>query len=86
MPNAPIVPVALRGLYELWPRGKGIDWSVIWPWSPHRVRIAIGPPITVGEGESYGGRREPAARHRGRDVAAALTSVLGELRSVSCHS
>ncbi len=51
--NAPIVPVALRGLYELWPRGKGIDWSVIWPWSPHRVRIALGRPITVGEGESY---------------------------------
>jgi long-chain acyl-CoA synthetase len=51
--RVPIVPVALRGLYEIWPRGRGIDWRLVWPWSRHRVRIAIGPPVAVVEGESY---------------------------------
>ena len=52
--KVPIVPVALRGLYEIWPRGRGIAWRLVWPWSGHRVRIAVGPPIAVPEGESYG--------------------------------
>lgn len=51
--QVPIVPVALRGLYEIWPRGKGIAWRLVWPWSGHRVRIAVGPPLTVPPGESY---------------------------------
>ena len=59
--RVPIVPVALRGLYEIWPRGHGIDWRLVWPWSGHRVRIAIGPPIAVPEGEGYG---DAAARLR----------------------
>jgi long-chain acyl-CoA synthetase len=52
--RVPIVPVALRGLYEIWPRGSGIDWRLVWPWSGHRVRIEVGPPIAVAEDESYG--------------------------------
>jgi len=51
--QVPIVPVALRGLFEIWPRGQGIRWGLVWPWSGHRVRIAIGPPLTVPAGESY---------------------------------
>lgn len=50
--KVPIVPVALRGLYEIWPRGQGIRWGLVWPWSGHRVRIAIGAPVTVAPGES----------------------------------
>ncbi len=59
--RVPIVPVAIRGAFEIWPRTKGIQWRLIWPWSGHRVRIAIGPPVTVAEGESYG---EAAGRLR----------------------
>jgi len=51
--RVPIVPVAIRGAFEIWPRTKGIDWRLIWPWSGHRVRIAIGSPITVTEGEGH---------------------------------
>ena len=51
--QVPIVPVALRGAYEIWPRTRGIQWRLLWPWSGHRVRIAIGPPIDVAEGEGY---------------------------------
>ena len=65
--RVPIVPVAMRGLYELWPRGRGIDWRLVWPWSGHRVRIAIGPPITVAEGETYA-----AAATRLRDTVDAM--------------
>ncbi len=59
--RVPIMPVAIRGAFEIWPRTRGIDWRLIWPWSGHRVRIAIGAPVTVAEGESYG---EAAGRLR----------------------
>jgi long-chain acyl-CoA synthetase len=59
--EAPIVPVALRGIFEIWPRTRGMNWSLVGPWSRHRVRIRIGPPVAVTEGESYA---EAAARLR----------------------
>ncbi|MGD9902446.1 MAG: AMP-binding protein [Vicinamibacterales bacterium] len=65
--QVPIVPVALRGLYEIWPRGKGIQWGLVWPWSGHRVRIAVGPPVTVGQDEADG-----VAAERLRDVVDAM--------------
>ncbi len=51
--GVPIVPVSLRGLFELWPRTRGLNWSLVWPWSGHRVRIRVGAPFTVKEDESY---------------------------------
>ena len=63
----PIVPVALRGIYEIWPRTQGIAWRRLWPWSRNRVRIAFGPPLTVAEGESYA-----AAATRLRDTVDAM--------------
>ncbi|MEP7118387.1 MAG: lysophospholipid acyltransferase family protein, partial [Acidobacteriota bacterium] len=50
--GVPIVPVSLRGIFELWPRTQGINWRLVWPWSGHRVRIRIGVPFTVRAGES----------------------------------
>jgi len=52
--GVPIVPVAIKGVYELWPRNRGINWSAVWPWSSHRVRIAIGKPMSFAEGADYG--------------------------------
>ncbi len=49
----PIVPVSLRGSFELWPRTGGMAWRLVWPWSGHRVRIGIGAPLMVQDGESY---------------------------------
>jgi long-chain acyl-CoA synthetase len=51
--RVPIVPVALKGIYELWPRNRGINWSLVWPWSGHKVKIAIGKPMTFAEGADY---------------------------------
>jgi long-chain acyl-CoA synthetase len=51
--HVPIVPVAIKGVYELWPRNRPINWSVVWPWSGHRVLIDIGKPIEFPEGADY---------------------------------
>jgi long-chain acyl-CoA synthetase len=52
--RVPIVPVALRGAFEIWPRTRGIGWRMLGPFSGHRVRIAVGSPLTVPEGENHG--------------------------------
>jgi long-chain acyl-CoA synthetase len=51
--GVPMVPVAIKGAYEVWPRNRPIDWSKAGPVSGHRVKIAIGAPIRVAEGEPY---------------------------------
>jgi 1-acyl-sn-glycerol-3-phosphate acyltransferase len=61
--GVPIVPVAMRGIHELWPRTHGVNWRLVWPWSGHRVRIELGPPFTVDDGEPYA---EAAERLRAR--------------------
>jgi long-chain acyl-CoA synthetase len=61
--EVPIVPVALKGIYELWPRNRAINWSRLWPWSGHRITVAFGQPMTFGDDEGYG---EAASRLRER--------------------
>ena len=51
--HVPMVPVALRGIHELWPRNRGINWSLVAPWSGHRVRIEFGEPMLLDAGVSY---------------------------------
>ncbi len=61
--HVPIVPVAIKGVHELWPRNRGINWRLVWPWSGHRVKIAIGQPMTFTEDADY---NESARRLRDR--------------------
>ncbi|HUK52128.1 MAG TPA: lysophospholipid acyltransferase family protein, partial [Candidatus Binatia bacterium] len=42
--GVPIVPVAIRGSFEFWPRARGFQWSRCLP-GGGRIRIAIGQPI-----------------------------------------
>ena len=51
--NVPMVPVALKGIYELWPRSGRINWRRVAPWSGHRVRIEIGEPVRPAAGAGY---------------------------------
>jgi long-chain acyl-CoA synthetase len=51
--QVPIVPVAIKGVHELWPRGRGLNWQKVWPWSGHRVSIMIGEPMSFAEGADY---------------------------------
>ena len=48
--NVPIVPVALKGIHELWPRNGKVNWALLAPWSGHRVRIEIGKPVAIAAG------------------------------------
>ncbi len=51
--GVPIVPVALKGIYEWWPRNQAINWRLVAPWSGHRASIAIGEPIRLAETANY---------------------------------
>ena len=51
--RVPIVPVAIKGVFELWPRGGSLNWRLLGPWSRHRVRIVIGEPMTIAENADY---------------------------------
>jgi long-chain acyl-CoA synthetase len=59
--GVPIVPVAIKGVYELWPRNRGINWRLVAPWSGHRPAIEIGEPLNVAgvsDGQSAAELRE----------------------------
>jgi long-chain acyl-CoA synthetase len=53
--NAPIVPVALDGLFELWPRGRSLNWRRLLPWRAETVRLEFGPPIQAVRSEYQDG-------------------------------
>lgn len=44
--GVPIVPVAIHGLFEIWPRGKGLQWRTLCPWAGTRCDVQFGPPIS----------------------------------------
>jgi long-chain acyl-CoA synthetase len=64
--DAPIVPVALSGLFELWPRGFGIRWGRLLPWRAQRVQLEFGASIRVARGQYAEG-------------TAALRSAVGQM-------
>jgi long-chain acyl-CoA synthetase len=53
--DAPIVPVALDGLYDLWPRGRPFNWRGLLPWRVTPVTVQFGAPIPVSRGDYAGG-------------------------------
>jgi long-chain acyl-CoA synthetase len=54
--GVPIVPVAINGSFEVWPRNRPIGWRRLGFWNRHRVRIGFGAPMqanpTVSHAES----------------------------------
>ncbi len=48
--DVPIVPVAMDGLFELWPRGRAFNWRGLLPWRAKPVRIEFGSPLQVRRG------------------------------------
>jgi len=62
--DLPIVPVAIDGVYDVWPRNRPLNWRMLMPWSGHRIRIAIGKPLP------------PTERERLRDVVDAMWQQL----------
>ena len=43
--GAPIVPVALDGVFEMWARNRPINWAAVRPWRRARVAIHFGAPM-----------------------------------------
>jgi long-chain acyl-CoA synthetase len=41
----PIVPVAIDGVYALWPRNRPISWALLRPWRRPRVALRFGAPL-----------------------------------------
>jgi 1-acyl-sn-glycerol-3-phosphate acyltransferase len=50
--GVPIVPVAIRGAHEVWPRGGSLNWRGLLPFNRHIVRLTIGDPVQFTEAES----------------------------------
>jgi long-chain acyl-CoA synthetase len=47
--GVPIVPVALDGIYEIWPRGSRPRWRTLLPGKEGRVTMRFGAPLTAEE-------------------------------------
>jgi len=48
--DVPIVPVALDGLFELWPRGRAFNWRFLLPWRGGRIHVVFGPTVRAKRG------------------------------------
>jgi 1-acyl-sn-glycerol-3-phosphate acyltransferase len=45
--GVPIVPVALDGIYEIWPRGSSPQWRTLLPGAPGRAKVRFGAPLAA---------------------------------------
>jgi long-chain acyl-CoA synthetase len=75
--RVPIVPVAINGAFEMWPRNRAFNWRALLPWSDYRVRITFGEPVQVDASAGYA---SAAAALRNR-VAAMWTESEIEVRA-----
>ncbi len=51
--GVPMVPVAIDGAWDIWARGRSINWRALMPWSRTRARIEFGEPIPAGAADDY---------------------------------
>ncbi|MEZ5316098.1 MAG: AMP-binding protein [Vicinamibacterales bacterium] len=49
--GAPIVPVAIDGLFEIWPRGRPFQWRALASAWRRGITLRFGPPMRVARGE-----------------------------------
>jgi len=70
--DVPIVPAALDGLFELWPRGRGFNWKALLPGRGSRIRVSFGAPV-----RSRRGAYQPGADHLKAAVAALFAGIRG---------
>ncbi len=43
--RVPIVPVAMDGVSDVWPRDRPLQWGTLLPWKNVRVRLEFGEPL-----------------------------------------
>jgi long-chain acyl-CoA synthetase len=44
--GVPIVPVAIHGAFEVWPRGRPFQWRALLPWAGTRPALSFGQPVS----------------------------------------
>jgi long-chain acyl-CoA synthetase len=87
--GAPIVPVAIDGLYEVWPRKRPFAWGTLAPWRRHTLSLRFGPPMTAGQPSPAGARVEDeyaAGTARLRDAVEGMWNDLHTRRQPMAHS
>jgi long-chain acyl-CoA synthetase len=50
--KAPLVPVALQGAFEIWPRNRPLNWRALLPGAGSVVRLRVGPPVAPNDGDT----------------------------------
>ncbi len=56
--KTPVVPVAIEGAFDVWPRSRPFRWSVLLPWKRTRVRICFGEAVKATEAGAAGGKAQ----------------------------
>ncbi len=75
--RTPVVPVAIRGSFEFWPRARGFQWRRCLP-GQGRIRIAIGRPLAPPEPLAVGAdARDAESRY-----AAATDTLRGAVEAM----
>lgn len=72
--GVPVIPCAVTGTYEVWPRWGSMDWLKFGPGRPH-VRIRYGEPIHFGRHDDRAGR-EAALADATRRIEEALRLLM----------
>ena len=49
------MPVAIDGLYELWPRRRPLNWRKLLPWNATPIVVAFGRPLQARRGDYAAG-------------------------------
>ncbi len=70
--QVPIVPVAIDGVFEIWPRRQPLAWTRLLPWTRKTARIAFGAPIVAAP--------VPAGRVDGTNAGATHAAVTDRVR------
>jgi len=75
--GVPIVPVALDGMHEVWPRGRAPRWAKLLPGAGTRLRVRFGRPLSPPEAAA-GEQADAAFTER---LQAEVEDMTRELRS-----
>jgi long-chain acyl-CoA synthetase len=63
--SVPIVPVAIRGVFDVWPRNRPFNWRVLLPGHRHRIHVRVSAPLPpsddIGDAQAAKQLREQIA-------------------------
>ena len=50
--QTPLVPVALSGVFAIWPRNRPLNWRALLPGAGSVVRVRVGPPVAPTDADT----------------------------------